>query len=137
MKPLVIDASIAVKWFIPERGSIEAIKLLNSRTGLFAPDIIRAEVANTLWKLHTRRLLTTDEASKIIENFASLPIEICSSDVLTAGAFEIAVAAGRTVYDSLYLALAIERNSVLITADQRFANALKNTGFSRFVRILR
>lgn len=137
MKPLVIDASIAVKWFIPERGSIEAIKLLNSSIQLFAPDIIRPEVANTLWKLHTRKMLSVDEASKIIENFVSSPIEICSSDALIAPAFEIATAARRTVYDSLYLALAIERNSVLITADQRLANALKNTGFSRFVRILR
>lgn len=137
MKPLVIDASVVVKWFIPERGSTEAIKLLNSRTQLFAPDIIRPEVVNTLWKLHARQMLTVDEASDIIENFRSSPIAICSSDTLIAPAFEIAIAAGRTVYDSLYLALAIERNSVLITADQRLANAIKNTGLTRFVRILR
>jgi len=137
MKPLVIDASIAIKWFIPECGSIGAIKLLNRSIQLFAPDIIRPEVANTLWKLHTRKMLTVDEASRIIENLLSSPIEVCSSDALMAPAFEIAVATRRTVYDSLYVALAIERNAVLMTADQRLANALKNTGFSRFVRILR
>ncbi|OHB77226.1 MAG: hypothetical protein A2Z25_08270 [Planctomycetes bacterium RBG_16_55_9] len=137
MKLLVVDASIVVKWFIPEPDSIEAIKLLNGNIQLFAPDIIRPEVANTLWKIHKRQMLTVDEASKIIENFLSSSIEICSSDSLIADAFEIAVAAGRTIYDSLYIALAIKRNSVLITADQRLANALKNTGFTRFVRILR
>ncbi len=136
MKALIVDASVVVKWFIPERGSIEAIKLLKSSIQLFAPDIIRPEVANTFWKLHTRKMLTVDEVSKIVENFLSCPIEICSSDALIAPAFEIAVSTGRTVYDSLYLALAIERNSVLITADQRLANALRKTGFSRFVRIL-
>ncbi len=137
MKPLVVDASVAVKWFIPERGSIEAIKLLNSSNQLFAPDIIRPEVGNILWKLYTRHLLTGDEALQIIGNFLSLPIEICNSNVLITSAFEIAVAAGRTVYDSLYLAMAVGRNSVLITADQRLFNALKNTDFARFVRILR
>lgn len=136
MKPTVIDASVVIKWFIPERGSIEAIKYLNKNIRLFAPDIIRTEVANTVWKLHARKMLTGDEASKIIENFLFSPIEICSSEALIAPAFDIAIATGRTVYDSLYLALAIERNSVLITADQRFANSLKNTGFSRFVRVL-
>jgi predicted nucleic acid-binding protein len=135
-KPLVVDASVAVKWFIPECGSIEAIKLLDGRHQLFAPDIIRPEVGNILWKLYTRRLLTGDEASQIIENFLSLPMEICSSESLLASAFEIASVAGRTVYDSLYLALAVERNAVVVTADQRMVNALKNTYFTGFVRIL-
>lgn len=136
MKRLVVDASIVVKWFIPEPGSIEAIKLLNPNIQLYAPDIIRPEVANTLWKIHKRQMLTVDEASKIIENFLSSSIEICSSEALIADAFEIAVATGRTIYDSLYIALAIKRDSVLISADQRLVNALKNTGISRFVRIL-
>ena len=136
MKQLVVDASVAVKWFIPEQGSIEAIKLLTGRHLLFAPDIIRPEVGNILWKLYTRRLLTGDEAIQIIEDFLSLPIEICASDPLMTSAFEIAASAGRTVYDSLYLALAIERNAVVITADRRLSNALKNTDLARFVKIL-
>lgn len=136
MKPFVVDASVAIKWFVPEKGSIEAIKLLHSGCRLFAPDIIRPEVGNIIWKLYTRRLLTGDEAIGIIENFLSSPIEICGSDSLLPSAFEIAIATGRTVYDSLYLALAVEQNSVMITADRRLANALKNTGFTRFVRTL-
>ncbi len=136
MKPLVVDASVVVKWFIPEYGSIKAIKLLNSSNGLSAPDIIRAEVGNILWKLYTRRLLTSDEAFQIIENFLSLPVEICSSESLLASAFEIASATGRTVYDSLYLALAVERDTAVVTADQRLVNALKNTYFAGFVYII-
>jgi predicted nucleic acid-binding protein len=136
MKPLVVDASVAIKWFIPEKGSIEAIKLFTGRHRLFAPDIIRPEIGNILWKLHTRRLLTSDEAFQIIGDFLSMPIEICSSDSLMTSAFEIAVATGRTVYDSLYLAAAVERNAFMMTADQRLANALENTDFARFVKIL-
>ncbi len=136
MKPLVIDASVAVKWFIPERHSIEAIRLLKGGQRFFAPDIIRPEVGNILWKLYGRRLLTSDEAFQIISDFLLLPIAICSSDILIASAFEIAVASGRTVYDSLYLALAVEKNTVMITDDHRLANALKSTYFARFVRTI-
>ena len=136
MKTFIVDASVAIKWFIPEKGSIEAIKLLSNKYRLLAPDIIRPEVGNILWKLYSRKLLSGDEAVKIIENFLSLTIEICSSDSLLMSALEIAIATGRTVYDSLYLALAVEQNAAMITADQRFANALKNTGLTKFIIVL-
>jgi predicted nucleic acid-binding protein len=136
MKPLVVDASVAIKWFIPEEGSIEAVKLLGGRHTLIAPDLIRPEVCSILWKLCSRRLLTTDEAHRIIDDFLSLPVEICDSESLVALAFDIAAATGRTVYDSLYLALAIETGGVMITADKRLTNALKTTDFAKILRLL-
>jgi predicted nucleic acid-binding protein len=39
-------------------------------------------------------------------------------------AFEIATACGRTVYDSLYVALAVHSKAPLVTADEKLANAL-------------
>jgi predicted nucleic acid-binding protein len=136
MKPLVVDASVAIKWFIPEDGSIEAVKLLGGRHTLIAPDLIRPEVCSILWKLCSRRLLTTDEARRIIDDFLSLPVEIHDSESLVALAFDIAAATGRTVYDSLYLALALETGGVMITADKRLANALKNTDLEKSLRLL-
>ena len=50
MKGAVIDASVAVKWFIPEIHSQTAVKLLAGKKTLYAPDLIYAEVGNTLWK---------------------------------------------------------------------------------------
>ena len=135
-KPLIIDASVAVKWFIPESDSIAAVRYLSGKQPLIAPDIIRPEVCNIIWKLHGRRLLTGDEASQIVEQFLSLPIEIHDNESLVSYAFEIAVATGRTVYDSLYLALAVESKGIMITADKRLANGLQNTDFSRFITLL-
>ena len=46
---------------------------------------------------------------------------------LMAAAFEIACRTGRTAYDSVYLALAIRHDCLLVTADRRFLNALGKT----------
>lgn len=135
-KPLVVDASVAVKWFIPEPDSIAAIRFLGGKQQLIAPDIIRPEVCNILWKLQSRRLLTGDEASQIVEQFLAMPLEIHDNESFVSYAFEIAVATGRTVYDSLYLALAVESKGVMVTADKKLVNGLQNTDFSRFITLL-
>ena len=46
-----------------------------------------------------------------------------SVDLLQTG-LEIAFAHDRTLYDSLYVALAVQAGSVMITADEKLANAL-------------
>jgi len=137
MKTLVIDASVAIKWFIPEEGSIAAVGLLDGKRELIAPDLIRPEVANIIWKLCSRGLLKMEEASQIIEDFLSLPVDIHDNEPLIRGAFEIAAQTKRTVYDSLYLALAIQAHGVMVTADEKFANALKKTDFAKFITLLR
>jgi predicted nucleic acid-binding protein len=136
MTTVVVDASVAAKWFLPEPGAEAALRLLDGRRRLVAPDLIGAEVGNILWKLHARKLLAAAEAAEIVEHFLSMPLEIHDSAFLLAPALEIAVATGRTVHDSLYLALAVELDATVITADQRWANALKPTPFTRFIRAL-
>jgi predicted nucleic acid-binding protein len=136
MTSLVVDASVAAKWFLPEADAAAALRLLNGRHRLAAPDLIRAEVGNVVWKLHGRDVLSAAEASEIIEDFLAMPLEIHDSGFLVASALEIAMATRRTVYDSLYLALAIELDATVITADEHCLNALKAGPFARFVRPL-
>jgi predicted nucleic acid-binding protein len=45
---IVVDASVAVKWFIPEAGEEAAAKLLGGKKRLIAPALIRLEVTGTL-----------------------------------------------------------------------------------------
>ena len=136
MTTLVVDASVAAKWFLPEADAAAALRLLSGRHRLVAPDLVRAEVGNVLWKLHGRDLLSGAEASEIIEGFLAMPVEIHDSGFLVASALEIAMATRRTVYDSLYLALAVELDATVITADERCLNVLKAGPFARFVRPL-
>jgi predicted nucleic acid-binding protein len=58
---VVIDASVAVKWVVPEPGSERAELLLDR--GLVAPDLLFAECANILWEKVRRGELTTEEAN--------------------------------------------------------------------------
>lgn len=136
MKSLVVDAGVAAKWFLPEPDAAAALRLLNGRHRLAAPDLIRAEFGNIVWKLHARGTLGTNEASEMIEHFLSMPLQIHDSTYLLAPALEIAVTTHRTVYDGLYLALAVELDGTVITADERWVNALQRTPFARFLRLL-
>lgn len=43
-------------------------------------------------------------------------------------AFEVAIGLKRTVYDSLYLALAVEQNCRMVTADRRLHNEVRTSG---------
>jgi predicted nucleic acid-binding protein len=136
MKPIVVDARVAAKWFLPEPDAAAALRLLDGRHRLAAPDLIHAEFGNIVWKLHARGTLDTEEASDMIEHFLSMPLEIHDSTYLLAPALQIAIATKRTVYDSLYLALAVELGGTVITADERWVNALETSPFTRFIRVL-
>lgn len=136
MTTVVVDASVAAKWFLPEPDAAAALRLLDGRHRLAAPDLIRAEFANVVWKLHVRGTLDTQEASDMIEHFLAMPLEIHDSTYLLAPALQIAVMTHRTVYDSLYLALAVELGGTVVTADERWVNALADSPFARSVRLL-
>lgn len=136
MKTLVVDASVAAKWFLPEPDAAAAVQLLDGRRRLVAPDLIRTEGGNIAWKLHARGVLDMEEACEMTEAFLSMPLDIHDSTYLLAPALQIAIATHRTVYDSLYLALAVELGGTVVTADERWIHALQNGPFARFVRPL-
>ena len=61
MRTLVVDASVAVKWVIPEAGAADALSL-RRQAKLISPDLLLAECANILWKKVRRNELSKDEA---------------------------------------------------------------------------
>ncbi len=123
----VADASVAVKWYVPEINTPEAEKLLNGSYELHAPELILPEFGSILWKKVRRSDLTEQEATRIITAFGKQNILFHSHRALLKAAFAGAQASGQTVYDWSYLALAISLSCEFITADERFFNALKNT----------
>ena len=134
MKKVVVDASVAVKWFVPEIHSAAAARVLDPEIALYAPDLIGPEFGNILWKKVRRDEIERTEADEIMNAFAKLPFEIRSSSLLLSAAFELAVTLNRTVYDSLYLALAVAEECVLVTADAKFHATIVMTPLAAHVQ---
>jgi predicted nucleic acid-binding protein len=128
---VVVDASVAAKWFLLESGEAladRALALLNKydkkEVQFVVPDLFYVEIASAICKaVRAGRVPAAfgDQALALLtqREFATVP-----SLKLLDKAFEIATAFERTVYDSLYVALAVQTNSQLITADERLANSL-------------
>jgi predicted nucleic acid-binding protein len=134
---LVVDASVAVKWYVPEIGSTQASMLLQSAARLVAPDLLIAEFGNILWKKVRRDELTAEEAHDIVDAFVTVPpVVIRPSTSLLRGALEIANGLQRPVYDALYLALAVAENCTLVTADDALVRAIRRTVLQRFIQSL-
>lgn len=128
---LVVDASVATKWFLPEVHGEAARSLLDGTHEFHAPDLLYPEVANVLWKRQRRGELSTAESRRILKTLGSAPIQIHPSAVLITAALEIALGTGRSVYDSLYLALATQFRCRLVTADRTLVNALASSPLSK------
>ena len=131
MSSAVVDASVAVKWFVPERHASDAVRLLRADLTLLAPDLIWIEVGNVLWKKWRAGELTAVAVQGILEDFRRFPLEIWPAEGLLASAWEIAQVSGRTMYDSLYLALAVAAQTQMVTADRRLWNAIQGTPLVR------
>jgi predicted nucleic acid-binding protein len=129
--PTVVDATVAVKWCLPTHDEAlvsQAEELLASyRIGeeiLLVPDLFWLEVANALWKAVWKQKIDSETAARSFRLVSDLNIPTISSVDLVPQALQLAVTHHRTVYDSVYLALALRAKANLITADERLANAL-------------
>ena len=128
MANLVIDSSVAVKWFVAEPHSTEARRILDDyqkgTTSFLAPDLINAEFGNVIWKKQIFQGLDAADAQDIINKFRALQFTLTSTTSLLDEAYKIAVKHRRTVYDSLYLALSLRKGCQYVTADEKFVNAV-------------
>lgn len=124
---VVVDASVAIKWVVPERGTPEALAMLKGG-GLSAPDLITPECANILWKKTRRGELSPEEARLAARLIEQVELEILPTRTLLEPATQIANLLDHPAYDCIYLALAQARGSVFITADERLLRRLAELG---------
>ncbi len=125
----VVDASVAVKWYVPEIFEAESALLLRAKYALHVPDLIIPEFCSIVWKKVRRGELTKGEGDKIVSAIALKNWTIHPHRRTLKSAFSGAIATGQTVYDWTYLALAISLSCEMVTADERFYNAIRDTAF--------
>ena len=131
MNLLVLDASVAAKWFLPRSGEPlveEALALLRryaeGEIELIVPDLFWAECGNILWKAVRVGRVPEKAATDALSEMGHYALSTVSGRELAEDALGIALSTGRTVYDAMYVALAIKRASVFVTADERLVNSL-------------
>lgn len=127
---MVIDASVGVKWFVPEEDADKALALL-ALGQVYIPRLFLAEVGNALWK--KARLGEIDLAS--VEPVASVQeiAQFLNDEEHTSHALEIACRLDHPVYDCLYLAAAEATGMKLVTADARFLRKVAGTAYGQHV----
>lgn len=131
MKTVVVDASVAAKWFLPRTGETltsEAEEVLQSYTAgelrLLVPDLFWAELANIFRKAVRQGRWARAAAETAFVTVRSRSIPTIPTRTLLEDAFAIALTFDRSVYDCLYVSLATVSKCELVTADERLANTL-------------
>jgi predicted nucleic acid-binding protein len=124
----VIDASVVVKWFLPEPSRQAALRLLRhyqeESIKLLAPALVLLEVTNVLCKRVRRGEMSAaraDEAYRLLK--INAPILVDDQDLMDE-ALTLAFAIGQAIYDCLYLAIALRQGCDMITADGKFHTAV-------------
>lgn len=114
----------------------EALELTNwvgtGEIQLLAPSIIAPELFDALYQQHLRAYLSLEEVRTFFSSFGEPPVSLFEIDPLTSRAAEITVESGAVAYDALFLALAEEAGTVVVTADFRLLQVLRGTSYARF-----
>lgn len=102
-----------------------------------APAVWLSEVANALWHHVRVRELSEEHAHALLLRFRNSPVKSMPIERELERAFALANVLPHPVYDCLYLALAIEEGTMLVTADLRFARAVRRNGrWAHHLRVL-
>ena len=122
---LVVDASVAIKWFLPEVHWEYAARL-QGHSDLYAPDFMLLECSNILIKKVRREEVDREDADVIQQSLSHAPLGLYSWQDLLEAATVVAHETYRSVYDCIYLVLAQQLDGRMVTADKKFYLALEN-----------
>ena len=120
---LVLDASVAASWCLPDESSAQAERALDriKEEGAITPAHWWFEVRNVLLVAERRRRIEARQARRFLVLLRDLDIAVDRSPDDQA-IFELARAHGLTFYDAAYLELAV-REGEIATLDGSLARA--------------
>lgn len=135
---LVIDSSVAVKWFVQEPGHEAAKLLLLSEERLVAPGWAYAEVTNVLWRKVRSGQVTEEQARAAIAEYPKTVHLLASDETQMTAAFDLAQQLEHSIYDCAFLAVALQHDDgVLVTDDIAFARKAAASGYGEKLSGLR
>jgi predicted nucleic acid-binding protein len=126
---VVVDASLALKWVLEERHSVEAQSLLDrwvqSQVIVTAPTLLVFESANVLYQRVRRGQLTVEAAEEAFSALMATHLTLIGGDEpdLSVQAIKLAETYRLpSTYDSIYMGVAVRSECPLWTADERLWN---------------
>ena len=124
----VIDASVAILWFVPQANAGIATTVLASGRLLRAPGRLRLEAASALLRAVRRREIDEAHARRILDVLIPASVEFADAPEDEGEAFGLAIAHGGSVHDGLYVASAGRLDATLVTADHRMHQTARAAG---------
>jgi predicted nucleic acid-binding protein len=115
---IVVDASVAVKWFFREVGFERALALRQREAAFIAPELVVAEIGNAAWNKHIRNEINADDAMFAVRNAPLLFTQLVPLTGLSDVAMRFALELRQPIYDCFYLALAQAEQTALVTDDE-------------------
>jgi len=122
-RPVVIDTSVAFKWFDrTESGADVAEQLLDAHGRDEVALVVPAHFSLEILNVHQSRGASLKRLLEVVDDLATADLLIAPLEPwLLADAAQIATAAGLTLYDATFIALAARIDATLVTADRRQA----------------
>ena len=132
---VVLDSSVAVKWFSAEKGTERALEVrdghVRGRISLLAPDLIVYEIANAL---RFRPGFDEQTVARAVEDLLDLQMDLLTpSRELIIRCSQLAFRFQITIYDSCYLGLGELMGTKVLTSDKRFFDRAKGSGLLRLL----
>lgn len=132
----VVDASVAVKWFVDEPRSAEARAVLASGQPIIAPDLIIAETCNTAWKKIRRGDISPEQGEAMVRALRLSFDRLAPAAPLSERALGLARRFDHPAYDCFYLALAELESAVLVSDDDKLIRLGKQARLGKWMKAL-
>lgn len=129
----VLDASLVLAWALPDEdldGRAEAVLAQLARGEILVPPHWRAEVGNGVLMAFRRGRLALGSIPQILAQASTLRLAVDGegADDAWAEPLRLSLASGLTLYDAIYLELAMRRGLALATLDAALREAARERG---------
>jgi predicted nucleic acid-binding protein len=137
--PLVVDASIALSWALPDESSAyaDAVLAVVERDGVRVPELWTREIANGLAVAYRRKRITSDDERVFLAALSRLSISVEQAPSATTAICDGTAAAiryGLTAYDAAYVDLASREGLKLATLDTAMRKAAQESRVAIFIQ---
>jgi predicted nucleic acid-binding protein len=130
----VLDASVAVGWVVGTQATdySRRVRRAAKHEPYHAPDLWRLEVTNAVRALQRRRLISSDAGGTAVRILERMAPVIHAARPAMGDLLDLANRYDLSVYDAVYMALALELRLPVACADGPLAMALPRAGLRRF-----